>query len=394
MSNFRAAWEWAVRHAEFALIEQTLRLLVWFYDTRGWFQGGLDTLGRGVDAVETPHSHSPSDRTDQIALGHLLTASSWLEYRLAHYDRAQVMLERSLELLRPLNEARVLVESLVYLGQVMEVTGNYARALELYSEGAEIGTAIGDRSYTAMCLVCLNGLIAITHVKEKPENTHGRLQSAVADCRAVGDPRLTGFGLRILSQSALALGQHDEARAALEESAALCKSVGDRWGFGSAYRGLGIIAQAQGKHQQAVVMFRTCLDTFTELGGSWWMARVLAEMGRSVFVLGDDAEAERVRRESLRIATEAGGTPVALEALVGIASVRAKRGEIEPALELLMLISNHPASLQETRKRAEQLRVELEALLTTSQGEAVRARVRATTLEDILDGVLKRADLA
>ena len=107
-------------------------------------------------------------------------------------------------------------------------------------------------------------------------------------------------------------------------------SVGDRWGFGSAYRGLGIIAQAEGKHQQALVMFRKCLDTFTELGGTWWVARVLAEMGRSVFVLGDDAEAERVWRESLRIATGTRGTPVALEALVGIANVLKKRGDIEP----------------------------------------------------------------
>ena len=52
------------------------------------------------------------------------------------------MLERSLEILRPLNEPHVLVESITYLGMLMEVTGNYARALELYSEGLEV--AYGD----------------------------------------------------------------------------------------------------------------------------------------------------------------------------------------------------------------------------------------------------------
>ena len=71
-------------------------------------------------------------------------------------------------------------------------------------------------------------------------------------------------------------------------------------------------------------MFRKSLDTFTELGGSWWVARVLAEMSRSVFALGNDAEAERVWRESLRIAIETNGTLVALEALVGIASLAGK----------------------------------------------------------------------
>ena len=301
------------------------------------------------------------------------------------------MLERSLEILRPLNETRVLVESIYFLGLLMEVTGNYARALELYAEGLEIATAIGDRWYTALCLTNLCGLLAITDPTVKPENTHERLQSAVADWRAIGDPRLTAFGLRILSQSAFTLGRYDEARAALEESVALNISVGDRWGLGSAYRGLGIIAQAQGEHQEAVDIFRNSLDTFTELGGSWWVARVLAEMSRSVFALGDDAEAERVWRESLRIAIETRATPVALEALAGLASLQAKRGDMEHALELLLIVLSHPASFQETKNRAAELRVELESHLTPQQIQAVQAQAEVETYEQIVSHLLRKA---
>jgi tetratricopeptide (TPR) repeat protein len=366
---------------------------VWFYDMRGWFQEGLDTLGRAINALETSHEHSPPDRTNQVAFGHILTARAWLAYRLAHYEQAQAMLERSLEILRPLNEPRVVVESITFLGQVMEVTGNYARALELYSEGLEMATAIGDRWHTALFLTLLNGLLAITHAMVKPENTHERLQSAVADWRAIGDPRFTAFGLRILSQSALRLGRYDEARAALEESAALNSSVGDRWGLGSAYRGLGVVAQAQGEHMQAVDMFRKSLDTFTELGGRWWVARVLAEMGRSILALGNDAEAERGWRESLRIAMETRGTPVALEALAGFASLQAKRGNMEHALELLLMVSNHPASFQETKDRAAGLRAELEAQLTSQQVEAAQGRAQAKSFEAVVDELLKQAEL-
>ena len=184
MDNFRAAWDWAVTHGEFASIEQTMRLFAWFYDMRGWFQEGLDYLGRAANALETVHGHLPPDRTDQVALGHILTASSLLAYRLARYEQAQAMLERSLEILRPLNETRVLVESIYFLGLLMEVTGSYARALELYAEGLEIATAIGDRWYTALCLTNLYGLLAITHGTVKPEDAHERLQSAVADWRS------------------------------------------------------------------------------------------------------------------------------------------------------------------------------------------------------------------
>jgi tetratricopeptide (TPR) repeat protein len=220
-----------------------------------------------------------------------------------------------------------------------------------------------------------------------PEKAHEQLQSAVVDWRAIGVPRLTAFGLRILSQSALRLGRYDEAHVALEESAALNSSVGDRWGVGAAYRGLGVINQAHGEHQQAMVMFRKGLDTFTELGGSWWVARILAEMGRSMLALGNEAEAERLWREALRIATETSGIPVALDVLAGLANLQAKRGKKEYALELLVMVLNHPASFQETKNRAAQLRAELEAQLTSQQVEATQVQAQAKTLEAVVDEV-------
>jgi len=390
MDNFRAAWDWAVIHGEFALIEQTLRIFVRLYDTLGWFQEGLDTLDRAVGALEMAHGHAPPDRTDQVALAHLLATRSWLAYRQAHYEQAQRMLERSLEILRLLHEPHVLVESLTYLGRVMEMTGNYARALELYSEGLEIATAIGDRWFKAVCLTLHTALVGITHGMVKPEITHERLQSVVAEWRLIGDPRLIAFGLDFLSRSALRLGRYDQARAALEENVALNRSIGFGWGLGTAYRGLGIVAQAQGKHQQAVVMFRKGLDTFTELGGSWFVACVLAEMAGSMLALGNEAEAGRVWHEALRIATDIHGTPVALEALIGIATLKAKQGNIEQALELLLIVLNHPASFQETKDRAAQLRAELEAQLTSQQVEAAETRATATTVEAAVGEILRQ----
>ena len=120
---------------------------------------------------------------------------------------------------------------------------------------------------------------------------------------------------------------------------------------------------------------------------------MLAEMSRSIFALGNDTEAERGWRESLRMATEIHRAPVVLEALAGLASLRAKKGDKEYALELLLIILNHPASIQETRSHAEQLRIELEAQLTSQQVKAVQARANAKTFETVVDEILKQTGL-
>jgi hypothetical protein len=142
-------------------------------------------------------------------------------------------------------------------------------------------------------------------------------------------------------------------------------------------------------HEQAVDMFRKSLDVFTELGGSWFMARVLAEMGASILALGNEVESEQVWRESLHIATDIHGIPVALDALVDFASLRAKEGDREYAFELLLLVLNHPASLQVTKNRASSLRAELEAQLTLPQIEAFQAHAREKSFEAVVEDLLK-----
>jgi hypothetical protein len=140
-------------------------------------------------------------------------------------------------------------------------------------------------------------------------------------------------------------------------------------------------------------MFRKSLDTLTELGARQDAAQTLAEMGRSVFALGNDAEAVRIWRESLRIAIETRGTFIVMAALVGFASLQAKRGDKEHALELVVIVLNHSASTQETKGRAGRLHAELEAQLTRQQVEAAQVRAQSKTFEAAVVEVLKQTEI-
>jgi len=387
MDNIRVAWNWAIIQSEFGLIEETLRAFAMLYETRGLYHEGLDMLGRAIDRLEATHGPSPTDRTGQAALGHLLTNRALLTFRLGQHAEAQATLERSLKILRPLNDTRLLAEPITYLGVVMSLTGDYARALDLVAEAREKALAVGDRVFAATSLSLHANFSRLTG---RSGDQHARLQAAVAEWRAVGDPRFIAYGLNFLGQSALALGRFDEAREALEESVELNISVGARWNLGHAFQGLGAVAQAQGDHRQAADWFLKAVDTFTELGGLFYIGQSLAQMGRSLFALGNDAEAEHIWRESLRIATEIRGMPVVLEALVGIASLRGKRGETQSALELLLIILNHPACDQEIQNRASVLHAELEARLTPTQIEVIRLHAREKNLGAIVEDLLKQ----
>jgi predicted ATPase/transcriptional regulator with XRE-family HTH domain len=388
MDNFRVGWDWAVLHGEFLLIEQTLRTFAMLYDMRGWLQEGSDALDFAIHALETVHGQLPPGRTELIALGRLLATRSLLASRLGGYEQARAMLERSLEILRPLNEPQVLVEAITFTGMVMEMTGDYDRALEMYSEGLEIAKEIDDRWFAALCFTCQTGLTVFMHRTVEPELTYEHFQSAVADWRLIGDPRMTAIALNNFSLSAKILGHYDEACATLEESVILSMSVGDRWGLGFAYRGLGHIAQAKGQDLEAVNRFQESLEILTELGARQDQARVLAEMGWSVFVLGNDSEAGQVWRESLCIAIQTQGIFIALEDLVGLASLRARRGDLEYAVKLLLFVLDHPASIQGTKDRAARLLVEWEAQLTSKQVKAALAWAQAKNFDAVVDEVL------
>jgi predicted ATPase/Tfp pilus assembly protein PilF/DNA-binding XRE family transcriptional regulator len=386
IDNIRSGQEWALAQGEFALIKSTLRAYLILVDTLGWAQEALDYLGRVKDVVES----KPSLTTEElVTLAHVLASRSFFAYRAAQMEMANAMLSRSLEILRPLNEPDVLVEALTYLGIITLTAGDFPGALELFKEGLQVARAIGDQWYAALCLT---EVVAVSMFTGNVSNAHEQFQAAVEAWRKTGDLRMTAFGLNFLSLGAIALGKYDEARAALEESVEINSTVGDRWGLGISYRGLGLVAQAQGDHILAMESLQRSLQIFTEFGSRWDVARVLSELAYSTFALGNDAEAERLWRESLRIAIETQGVLTIMDALVGYASLLAKRRKFKLALPLLMISVNHPATVAETKARADVLAVKVKAQMTLEEVESARVLMENNAFETVVQRILGMAE--
>jgi predicted ATPase/transcriptional regulator with XRE-family HTH domain len=381
LENFRAAWDWSIAHHEFALIESTLRAFAAFFDARGWLRDDVDLLDRAKAAVEK----APPKRSNQVALAHILVNEGLYSFRLSRIEQARSALTRSIAILRPLNEPRVLVEAVSFLGIVSVLMGRFKEALGHFYEGLEIARATNNKWFEALDLTEIAISEIMTGISKNPTE---QLQTALNAWREISDPRFTAFGLLALSLGMNKLQKYPEARAALEESISINESVGDRWGLGTAYRGLALVEQEQGRHEEAIEAFQKSRSILNDLGARWDEARVLGDMGRSIVALGKITDAENTWRMSIQIASEVKGTSLVLESILGFANVRAKQGNSELAYELLLVVLNHPATVQETRERAAKLSAELERRLTMQEVNSIQARIEKRDFDALVAEIL------
>jgi hypothetical protein len=77
-----------------------------------------------------------------------------------------------------------------------------------------------------------------------------------------------------------------------------------------------------------------------------------------------------------------------LDALLGVAALRAREGDTESALELVLHVIRDPARTQDVHNRAEHLRVEWEARLAAQHIDVIRARLQSKTLDAVVQELL------
>ncbi len=111
------------------------------------------------------------------------------------------------------------------------------------------------------------------------------------------------------------------------------------------------------------------------------VGRALTYLGEATAAAHDLPEARRIFHDALRLAMELQATPLALDALMGLAHVHAEAGGPEQAMELSMRVLEHPAGTQDCKDRAGRLRARLETRLAAQQIQAALSRAQAKALD-------------
>jgi tetratricopeptide (TPR) repeat protein len=197
--------------------------------------------------------------------------------------------------------------------------------------------------------------------------------------RRLGHTRTIVANLNFLAMVACAQGKYAEAQTLLHEC--LADASHDRWNRAIALNQLGLVAHALGNEHEAEHLFQESIRLFREFGDQWGMAQALSHLGVTTIALGDYTQAQRIFHEAYQAAAAGQLLPIALDALMGLATVLVHDGQQAKAVELLVHILNHPACSQEVHHRALALHGELEKQLAPEQVAAIEKQARSRTFD-------------
>jgi predicted ATPase/transcriptional regulator with XRE-family HTH domain len=386
LDNIQAAWHWAVQQDRITLLGSAVRGLGVLYEHLGWLREGIKQIELAKRALQ----NRSDSREQSSALGQALTMQALLHFRWGQFEQARILLDESLALLRPIGDPALLVDSLVLNGVITHLIGQIDRAQALTLEGLHCAQAAGDAWFTAYALYNLGYVAGLMgHYEEG----YRQMKEGLALWRAVGDLRYIALALNFISPLTVFLGRPDEARAYLEESVRLCTQVSDRWGLGTAYRNLGMVALAQGHVAEAKSLINKGLEIFTGYVTGWDIVLSLIYLGEATAADGDSREAERIFRNALDLALESHSIPLALDALLGLAYLKSAANENDSAFALVTYVFNHAASVQMTKDRAGQLRVELETRIAPKKAAELLAQTRNKSIEALAAEIMTGGDI-
>ena len=312
VDNIRAGWNWAVAHGRFDDLAKQAPTLLLLFETRSWYQEGLDSFAKAVEAT-TRVSRSGKYR---LAIGRLLDGQSHFATRLGEYDEALTLLKESEAVFRELDHRQELADTLTRLGAAEFYLGNYERADKVLRE-------------------CL-------HI-----------------CKEFEDPWPLAWTSFWSGRVNYALGRFEEAEQLLLSAITVHRQLGDRMPLTDALVVLGWTTHKLGKYEDAIRLENEALSTATEFGSPHRIAWALLSLGKLETAQGDFQDARLHLHEALQGAIEIMSVRLQLDALVGIGELLVREGDTERAREILSLISRHASSEHETRRQAEELLGEL-----------------------------------
>ncbi|KPK72234.1 hypothetical protein AMJ87_05260 [candidate division WOR_3 bacterium SM23_60] len=422
IDNIRAAWSWAGEKGKSNVIDKSVRSLWRFYMIRGWFQDGEEIFERVAENVREAVTKIP-DKEKELVLGKILARQGVFSYQLGHFEKATQLFESSISTFREVGAQQEAADTLNEYSRVYFVKGDYAQAREMLEECLTLCKKLGYRKgmaapYTTLgniayrlgelkdarqfyershraykesgdkwgLAIALMNLANVTHEIGEHMQAKRIYEHSLAISEEIGDRRGIAANLNNMGNVAKDLGEYAEAKELYQKSLAIKKETGDRKGIAASLGNLGTVAYVTGQYDDAKHYHQEMLALCREIGYPWGIISALVGLGADASGLGERDEAMQYFRDSLHLAIDSSAVPLALDAVVEIASLLHDK---KRALALYSFVSNHASCYVHTKKTVEQRWSKLAAQLPADVVEAAQQEGKAMELEDIAAELLK-----
>lgn len=288
IDNIRAAWRWAVDHADLKAMARSIVPISRYYLLRGPFAEGASVFGQAARCIEEWAAQSSSVDVIRLQafLSRLLIEEARFLNEQGRYEEAAQVAVRAKDAARahgsPALESiagRLRGETFWYRGDYTSARPALESALRLaqqaFAQGSEIGI---EASTTSSPLDLIYG---------KP-------------------PHVEAAALKAMAQQEWTTGNYAQARLYVEQALVRFREVGDRRGEGLTLNMLGLILVSQGERSESMNCFEASLELRRAVGDRQGEGLTLVNLGILALRLGDYDRAHEFSQEALRISHEIG----------------------------------------------------------------------------------------
>ncbi len=344
--NARAAWGWAGEQKDAAALSRLVHFTKRYLDIQGRYREGYDLMEAALAQFGEAGSVSalPTDERGRTIAKLILYRALFLA-DMGKSDETVATLEECLAYFRGVDDKPQIMACLNALGIASRFLGREDKGEAYFRGQLELARELGNRHEEA---TALNNISTALTTLGKLKESEGALRESLVLRRELNDEAGISSTLINLAVSLFNQGRYEEEKPLLQEAIEIARRINQPRNLAGALGNLGTILLKEKNYAGALELFMQGLETHRHTGYRFGVAIALDNVGTAQYHLGNASEALFYLKQSIREARDIKADFIALDALVWVAGIHARRGETEKASALCGLIRRHPKTDPET----------------------------------------------
>ncbi|HNH80293.1 MAG TPA: tetratricopeptide repeat protein, partial [Anaerolineales bacterium] len=351
--NVRAAWMWAGEQKDVAALSGLVHFTKRYLDIQGRYREGHDLMERALAqfGASGDVKDLPRDEQGQTIAKLILYRALFLA-DMGKPDEIVPTLEACLEYFRGVGDKPQIMACLNALGIASRFLGLEDKGEGYFRSQLELARELGNRHEEA---TALNNISTALTTLGKNEESESVLRECLALRREMNDEAGISSTLINLAVALFNQGRYEEEKPLLQESIEISRRINQPRNLAGALGNLGTILLKEKNYAGALELFLQGLETHRNTGYRYGIAIALDNVSTAYFHLENDSEALYYIKQSIREAQDIKADFIALDALVWVGGIYARRGELEKAFEMWEMIRSHNKTDPETIQNLDEL---------------------------------------